>query len=59
MNEESFVKLVEDNDGFEFVIGFKNNEDHHIGGRNNKYWYFIDYNGKKSEYYIGTYDNGS
>ena len=38
MNEESFMNLVNENDGFEFVI---------------------DYNGKKQEYYVGTYENGS
>ena len=38
MNEESFMNLVNENDGFEFVIY---------------------YNGKKQEYYVGTYENGS
>ena len=37
MNEESFMKLVDDNDGFEFVIGYKNDVDHRIGGKDNKY----------------------
>ena len=58
MNAESFMNLVKDNDGFEFVIGFKDFVDHRIGGQENKYWYYIDYNGKKAEYYVGTYDNG-
>ena len=59
MNEESFMNLVNENDGFEFVIGFKDFVDHRMGGIKNKYWYFIDYNGKKQEYYVGTYENGS
>ena len=59
MNAESFMNLVKEYDGFEFVIGFKNFIDHRIGGQGNKYWYYIDYNGKKSEYYVGTYENGS
>ena len=59
MNEESFMNLVNDNNGFEFVIGYKNYVDHRIGGQGNKYWYFIDYDGKKQEYYVGTYENGS
>ncbi len=59
MNEESFMNLVKENDGFEFVIGHKNFVDHRIGGLKNKYWYFIDYDGKKQEYYVGTYENGS
>ena len=58
MNAESFMNLVNENDGFEFVIGFKDYVDHRIGGQDNKYWYYIDYNGKKAEYYVGTYENG-
>ena len=37
MNEETFIKLVNDNNGFEFVIGFKDFVDHYIGGTGNKY----------------------
>ena len=59
MNAESFMNLVKENDGFEFVIGFKDFVDHRIGGQGNKYWYYIDYNGKKAEYYVGTYENGT
>ena len=58
MNAETFMKLVDDNDGFEFVIGYKDFVDHSIGGKGNKYWYYVDYNGKKAEYYVGTYENG-
>ena len=59
MNAETFMNLVKENDGFEFVIGFKGNVDHSIGGQGNKYWYYVDHNGKKAEYYVGTYENGS
>ncbi len=59
MNQESFMNLVKENNGFEFVIGYKNDVDHYIGGKGNKCWYYIDYGGKKAEYYIGTYENGS
>ncbi len=59
MDRESFMNLVKENNGFEFVIGFRDFVDHHIGGKDNKYWYFIDYDGKKSEYYVGTYEDGS
>ena len=59
MNEEAFMKLVYVNIVFDFVIGYKDFVDHHIGGTGNKYWYFIDYNGKKQEYFLGTYDNGT
>ena len=58
MNAESFMNLVNENGGFEFVIGYKDFVDHSIGGQGNKYWYLIDYNGKKQEYYVGTYENG-
>ncbi|MBO7338880.1 MAG: hypothetical protein J6U66_02305 [Lachnospiraceae bacterium] len=53
------MNLVKENDGFEFVIGFKGNVDHSIGGQGNKYWYYVDHNGKKAEYYVGTYENGT
>ena len=59
MNEESFMNLVNENDGFEFVIGYKDFVDHYIGGKDNKYWYLINYDNKKQEYYMGTYENGS
>ena len=59
MNAESFMNLVKENNGFEFVIGYKDYVDHSIGGQGNKYWYLINYDGKKQEYYVGTYDNGS
>ena len=50
MNAESFMNLVNENGGFEFVIGFKN-EEHYIGGTGNKYWYLVD-TGRKKEYYM-------
>ena len=56
MNAESFMNLVNEQNGFEFVIGFKNGE-HYIGGTGNKYWYLVD-TGRKKEYYIGTYEDG-
>lgn len=59
MDAESFMNLVNENGGFEFVIGYKDFVDHRIGGQDNKYWYFIDYDSKKKEYYVGTYENGS
>ena len=47
MNAESFMNLVNENGGFEFVIGYKDFVDHSIGGQGNKYWYLIDYNVEK------------
>ncbi len=54
MNEESFMNLVKENDGFEFVIEYKDFVNHRISSLKNKYWYFIDYDGKKQEYYVGN-----
>ncbi len=56
MDSNSFMKLVEENNGFEFVLGFKDFVDHYIGGRGNKYWYQIT-KGNNSEYYVGTFSN--
>ena len=57
MDREAFMKLVNENDGFEFIIGYKDDLDYYIGGKGNKYW-FQWIKGKNSEYYIGTYENG-
>ena len=58
MNNNSFIDLVEKNNGFELVIGYRNDIDHYIGGLKNKYWYQIK-KGNKNKYYIGTYNNGT
>lgn len=58
MDREAFMKLVDDNDGFEFVIGYRDDLDYYIGGKGNKYW-FLWTKGNKSEYYVGTYENGA
>ncbi|MBR3512693.1 MAG: hypothetical protein IKN74_07070, partial [Clostridia bacterium] len=57
MDKNAFMKLVNDNNGFEFVIGYRDDLDYYIGGVGNKYW-FQWIKGKDSEYYIGTYENG-
>ena len=43
MDAKSFMNLVNEKEGFEFVIGYKDFIDHRIGGQGNKYWYLIDY----------------
>ena len=58
MGSDSFMKLVADNDGFEFVIGFRDDVDHYIGGKDNKYWYLVQ-KGSSQDYYVGTYNNGA
>lgn len=39
--EKSFLKLVSEYNGFEFVLGFREDEDHFIGGTGNTVWYHI------------------
>ena len=57
MDKNAFMKLVNDNNGFEFVIGYRDDLDYYIGGVGNKYW-FQWIKGNDSEYYVGTYENG-
>ena len=53
MSSEQFIKLVEDNDGFEFYQAYQNDVDHILGGKENTYWYIIMKKGKAAETYIG------
>ena len=55
MTTEEFLKLVEDCKGFEVTLGFRDDEDHFIGGKENTVWYFVK---KKSseDYYVADYD---
>ena len=57
MDSKAFMDLVKENDGFELVIGYRDDVDHYIGGTGNKYWYEV-IKGKKAEYYVGTYNDG-
>ena len=56
--EERFVKLVEDNGGFEFYQAYRNDVDHILGGKGNTYWYVILKKGKVTESYIGKNSGG-
>lgn len=49
-----FLELVEANKGFEYTIGFRENEDHFIGGTGNTVWYCI-IKGRRTECWIGEY----
>ena len=53
MSEDRFVKLVQENNGFEFYQAFQNDVDHVLGGKDNVYWYTILKKGKVVESYIG------
>ena len=53
MSSEQFIKLVEENEGFEFYQAYQKDVDHILGGKNNTFWYMIAKKGKVSETYIG------
>ena len=53
MSEDRFIKLVEENNGFEFYQAYRNDVDHILGGKGDTYWYIIMKKGKVSESYIG------
>ncbi len=58
MSAERFMKLVEENDGFEFVQAFREDEDHLLGGKGDTFWFTILRDGKVKESYIGTLKDG-
>ena len=55
---ERFVKLTEENGGFEFVQAYRDEEDRFIGGKGGKYWYIIQKDGRTVDQYIGTLSEG-
>ena len=59
MWEERFIKLVEDNGGFEFYQAYRNDVDHILGGKNDTYWYVIMKKGRVTESWIGTLSGGA
>lgn len=56
--EDEFINLVKEKSGFQIELGYTNWVDHYLGGKDNKVWYYIT-DGKKSEFYLGTCENGS
>ena len=58
MSAERFMQLVEEYRGFEFIQAYRDDEDHFLGGKGNKYWYVIIKDGKTTDSYIGTYKDG-
>ena len=59
MYEERFMKLVEENDGFEYYQAYRNEVDHILGGKGDTYWYVIMKKGKVTESNIGKYADGA
>ena len=51
--EERFIKLVEDNGGFEYYQAYRNDVDLILGGKADTYWYAILKKGKVTESFIG------
>ena len=58
MLEDKFIKLVQDNQGFEVVHAYRDDVDHFIGGKKDHYWYLISKNGKTKEAYVAIYKDG-
>ncbi len=58
MDEERFMKLVEENGGFEFYQAYRNDVDHILGGKDGTFWYLIMKKGKVTESCIGRYRDG-
>ena len=51
--EERFIKLVEENGGFEYVQAYRGDADLILGGKGNTFWYVVMKKGKVTESYIG------
>ncbi|MBO2518007.1 MAG: hypothetical protein CW338_12190, partial [Clostridiales bacterium] len=39
--DNGFMELVAKYGGFEYILGFRDDEDHFIGGSGNRVWYFL------------------
>ncbi len=59
MSAERFMKIVEDNQGFEFVQAYRADEDHLLGGKGNTFWYTILRDGRFIESFVGTFRDGA
>lgn len=55
--DNPFLDLIRKNNGFEYVIGFRNDVDHILGGTGNTVWYCIC-KGRTMECWIGDCRNG-
>ncbi len=58
MSTERFLDLVKDQHGFEFTIGYRDEVDHILGGKDDTVWYVIQKDSKTVEQYIGKQKSG-
>ena len=56
--EERFIKLVEDNGGFEYYQAYRGDVDLILGGKGDTFWYVVMKKGKVTESYIGKNAGG-
>ena len=59
MSEEKFVRLVNENQGFELVQAYKDDVDLFLGGKDGTFWYVVTKKGKTKESYIAAYAGGA
>lgn len=57
MADNRFYDLVQKYKGFEMVLGFRDDEDHFIGGTGDKCWYCIK-KGRSFEAFVGSMTGG-
>lgn len=58
MSKEKFMNLVDTRQGFEYIIGYRDDEDHIMGGKGDTYWYTIKRGSSVAETLIATYRDG-
>lgn len=59
MTGERFMKLAEEQDGFEFFQAYTDDEDRVMGGKGNTFWYAVMRKGKTAEIYLGEFEDGN
>ncbi len=59
MFEERFIKLVEENGGFEFYQGYAGDVDRVMGGKGDTFWYYVMKKGKVALSYVAKYHGGA
>ncbi len=58
MLSDAFMKLADQERGIEIVHAYRDDVDHHLGGKDNTYWYIIRKNGKTTDAWIGVLKDG-